>query len=154
MGLGIKIVIEKKDGEDGEKEEDMYNTSFSTSGKYQRKAKWEDLEAFCGRNVNSDVLREWIDGYQTTTSPHVLEEPNRIPFKCFIFDEPKKGFTIFKDYDWNPVKILLKPGVVDIKKQYTQQVTLDEFDIDAETDLMAVIKERGDKDLTSSLTKS
>lgn len=102
--------------------------------------------------MTSDLLKDWIDSYQTQNFPEVLDKPNRRPFKCFIFDEPKKGFTLFKDYGWNPIKLELKVGVAEIKKKSTKKVTLVEpFPWE---DMETTLANNANKVITSSIKKS
>jgi hypothetical protein len=139
---------------DGEDDDEMYKMEVKSKGKYSRKADWEDLEAFTGKAMGSDTLAEWIDNYQQANTPEHMGKPNRRPIQCYIFDVPRKGFTVFKDYDWNPVKLNLKPGMVDVKENCTKQVLLEEFQLDYSTDLEKILLGQGDKQVTSTLKKS
>ena len=117
MGLEVKLTISKTD--DGD-----LSMNVDSSGKFKRKATWEDLSAFSGLEVDSDLVKDWIYNYQKQNFPDALEKPNFRPFKCFICDEPKKGFTLFKDYGWNPVKLELKVGMTDVKAKTTTKICL------------------------------
>mmetsp|Transcript_13395 Transcript_13395/g.21073 ORF Transcript_13395/g.21073 Transcript_13395/m.21073 type:complete len:686 (-) Transcript_13395:146-2203(-) len=145
MGLTVKLTITHKD--DGH-----IKTEVDSSGKYKRKASWEDLSAFSGQEVNSDLIKDWIYNYQKQNFPEQLEKPNYRPFKCFIFDEPKKGFTLFKDYGWNPIKLELKVGMAEVKKKCTKKVSLVEKFVWEEME--AKLKECADMEVVSTVKKS
>jgi hypothetical protein len=175
MGVTVKLTIVKNDPDaktkeetpealsksmsamdffDEEDDQEMYKMEIKTKGKYSRKANWEDLEAFTGKKVESEVLADWIDHYQELNFPQYIGKPNRRAVKCYINDDAKKGFTVFKDYDWNPIKLNLKPGMVSVKENHTKEVILEEFQLDYSTDLEKTLLGQGDKQVTSTLRKS
>jgi hypothetical protein len=47
----------------------LYNMSVESSGKYTRKATWEDLHRYTGLEVTPDMLVDWIVNYQTKCFP-------------------------------------------------------------------------------------
>jgi endo-1,4-beta-mannosidase len=96
MPLEVTLLISKKsDGEDGEDcskantaldprmtkslanldfqdaDEDthLYKMDVKSSGKFSRKATWDDLNQFTGQKIDSDVLRDWIVTYQERCFP-------------------------------------------------------------------------------------
>lgn len=182
-GLKVKLVISKKipsidknhgedskieepltnhitatlDGLEIENEDDfdkpIYQTDVESSGKFSRKATWTDLSRFTGEDINSDALREWILQYQEKCYPDDLKEPNHTPHISYIKDE--KGETLYKDFGWKPIKLNLKPGVVDVKEQWTKRVTLESFPLDFSTDTDKILSlDKCDKEITSWLRKS
>eukprot|EP00537_Pseudo-nitzschia_pungens_P010801 CAMPEP_0172387096 /NCGR_PEP_ID=MMETSP1061-20121228/4490_1 /TAXON_ID=37318 /ORGANISM="Pseudo-nitzschia pungens, Strain cf. pungens" /LENGTH=345 /DNA_ID=CAMNT_0013116663 /DNA_START=87 /DNA_END=1124 /DNA_ORIENTATION=- len=173
MGLTVKLTISKKDSDpnDGEdvaekiegldldKEDDTegtyspYQMEIETGGKFSRKASWKDLERFCGKEIDSNVLRDWIVAYQGQCFPEDLSEPNHTPKKCYIKDE--NGFTIYKDFEWKPVKLNLKPGALDVKEKWSKEVLLESFALDFSTDADKIRSlDKCDKEIISSLRKS
>jgi hypothetical protein len=145
MVLAVKLTITHED--DGN-----FKMKVGSSGKYKRKASWEDLSGLSGQDVTSDLIKDWIYNYQKLNFPEQLEKPNYRPFKCFIFDEPKKGFTLFKDYDWNPIKLELKAGMAEVKKKCTKKVSLVESFL--WDDMEAKLKECSDMEVVSTIKKS
>ena len=145
MGLEVKLTISKTD--DGD-----LSMNVDSSGKFKRKATWEDLSAFSGLEVDSDLVKDWIYNYQKQNFPDALEKPNFRPFKCFIYDEPKKGFTLFKDYGWNPVKLELKVGMADVKAKTTTKICLIEsFEWD---EMASKLAQNKNLHVTSTIKKS
>jgi hypothetical protein len=47
----------------------IYKMDVTATGKYSRKATWEDLNIFTGMEITSDVLRDWIVNYQKLCFP-------------------------------------------------------------------------------------
>jgi hypothetical protein len=134
-------------------DDDFYKMDVKSSGKFSRKAEFQDLSGFTGLTIDNDMLKNMIGNYQTQCFPEVLEKPNRIPKTCWIKDDGN-FCTVFKDYDWNPVKLYLKPGMVDMKENWTKEVVLEEFPLDYTTDIEKVLLEQGDKEVISTLKKS
>eukprot|EP00536_Pseudo-nitzschia_multiseries_P008439 jgi/Psemu1/305718/fgenesh1_kg.214_\ len=152
-------VAKKVDGlvldEKGDVDDDPspFQIDVESGGKFARKASWNDLERFCGKEINSDVLRDWIVTYQEKCFPEDIAEPNHAPKACYIKDE--NGFTVYKDFGWKPIKLNLKPGSVSVKEKWTKEVRLESFPLDFSTEadkILCLIK--CDKDVTSSLRKS
>lgn len=133
----------------------IYQTEIETSGKISRKATWDDLCRFTGKKVDSDLLRDWILKYQEKCYPEDLSEANHTPQICYIKDE-EGGETLFKDFGWKPIKLNLKPGVVDVKERWTKKVTLESFDLDSSsTNADKILSlDECDKKITSSLRRS
>ena len=50
-------------------EADFFKMEVESSGKYSRKATWEDLHRYTGQNITSDTLIDWIVNYQTRCFP-------------------------------------------------------------------------------------
>ena len=86
MGLEVKLIIAKKQQQEDEevpvaagegsgdaKTTDDTGVEFDmqveSSGKFSRKANWEDLNQFTGKEITSDVLRDMIVTYQTKCFP-------------------------------------------------------------------------------------
>ncbi len=87
MPLEIKLSISKNDcDEEQEKgmstkdtrmtkslaaDEDtkLYKMDVESSGKYFRKATWEDLNRYTGKEISPDVLRDWVVHYQERCFP-------------------------------------------------------------------------------------
>ena len=90
MGLEVKLTIAKK--QEGEKDGDVdgaaaaaaqtasggdndggdgvyFDMQVESSGKFSRKANWEDLNEFTGKDITSDVLRDMIVTYQQKCFP-------------------------------------------------------------------------------------
>lgn len=133
--------------------QEIYQTEVESSGKFSRKATWDDLCRFTGEKVNSDFLRDWILKYQEECYPEDVSEPNHTPQICYIKDE--NGETLFKDFGWKPIKLNLKPGVVDVQKRWTKKVILESFELDFSTDSDKILSlDKCDKEITSSLRKS
>ena len=155
MGLEVKLTITRKDDDattDG-KNNNHLDMEVESTGKYKRKSTWDDLSAFSGHDVTSDLLKDWIYNYQKLNFPDKLDLPNHRPYKCFIFDEPKTGHSLFKDYGWNPVKLELKIGTAEIKSKSTQKISfvgpiLDYSDIDTQ------IQKNSNLPVVSTITKS
>lgn len=143
----------EQDSKDKPKDNGLFKMTIDSSGKYSRKATWDDLRGFTGiEDLDGDKMADMIDEYQAINFPDAMEKPNHRPQKCWLHDT--KEYTIFKDYGWNPIKLQLKPAAVDVKKHSTQQVVLEEFQLDYTTDLEKVLLEQGDKSVTSTLSKS
>ena len=132
----------------------IYKMDVKSKGKFTRKATWEDMSVLAGYEVDSEKMADWIDSYHEQCFPQDLEKPNHRPEKCWIGDDAKKGYTAFKDYDWTPVKLQLKPGMVDIKEKYTKPVVLKEFLLDYSTDKEKLFQEFYSQQVVSTLTKS
>lgn len=82
-----------------------------------------------------------------------LSEPNHIPKKCYIKDED--GGSIFKDFGWKPIKLNLKPGVVDVKERWTKEVLLESFPLDFSTNADKILAlDKCDNEVISTLRKS
>lgn len=148
-------VLNLEDDEAEEEHEDtqLYQMDVTSEGKFTRKASWEDLKRFCGQDMNSDVFRDWILTYQEKCYPEDLSEPNHIPKKCYIKDE--NGGRIFKDFGWKPIKLNLKPGVVDVKERWTKEVFLESFPLDFSTNADKILAlDKCDKEVISTLRKS
>ena len=68
-------IAEKIDGLDLEEKHDendmpqLYQMEVESSGKFSRKASWKDLERFCGKEIDSDIFRDWIVTYQEKCFP-------------------------------------------------------------------------------------
>jgi len=185
MPLSIKLRITKNEKHDPEKEtqsevvasfsksltamdysEDkdnalLYKIDVEPTGKFSKKAEPEELAAFTGQEkINHEILADWIDVYQAKNFPEVLEKSNHRPVKCFINDDRKKGFTIFKELGWNPIKVHLKPGgLVDVQEKYTKEEVLEEVlwtnsDTSTESIEELLAKKLGDRTITSTLKKS
>lgn len=157
-GTLTKSPTETKNGLDAESSGDdspqIFKTEVESSGKFSRKATWDDLCRFTGKKVDSDFLRDWILKYQEKCYPEDVSEENHTPQICYIKDE-KGGETLFKDFGWKPIKLILKPGVVDVKKQWTKKVTLESFDMDFSADADKILSlDKFDQEITSSLRKS
>jgi hypothetical protein len=144
-------------GDVDEEDDDIYKMDVKSSGKFSRKADWEDLSNFTGQPIDNDALRTWVDKYQTAMAPDLLDKPNRVPRTCWIKDD-KNYCTVFNDYDWNPVKLHLKSMMVDVKEKWTKQVVLEEFELDDATDLEEILLQQArigkDEDVISTLKKS
>merc|ERR1712224_82241 len=107
-----------------------------------------------GKEITSDILSDWIVEYKTKCFPEDLEEPNHKPTKCFIKDE-KKVCSVFKDFGWKPIKLNLKPGTVDIKKQSTKEVLLEKIPFDFVKTKEQILKQSDCKhEITSYMKKS
>jgi hypothetical protein len=179
MGLEVKLTIhaKEKESEDDEKsdkedaierlsksmsdmdsfdddeDDDVYKMDVKSSGKFSRKADLGDLSSFTGQTIDNEALKNLVDVYQTKCNPEYLDKPNRIPRTCWIKDDGNYC-TVFKDYDWNPVKLHLKSMMVDVKEKWTKEVVLFEFPLDDTTDLEKILLEQGDKEVISTLKKS
>jgi hypothetical protein len=71
MGLEVKLVIARKQqqNEDGGGDNDAFEMQVESSGKFSRKANWDDLKRFTGKDITSDVLRDMIVTYQQKCFP-------------------------------------------------------------------------------------
>jgi len=135
-------------------DDDFYQISVTSTGKYSRKATMEDIALFAGvEQVDSEVLKGWLHNYLEQNYPHQLEKPNCIPRSAHIQDDVKKGFSAFEPYGWKVIKLHLQPGLVEIKDQHTDEVTLERFQLNYSTDMEQALIEKGDKELVSSLKK-
>jgi len=127
---------------------------IESSGKYSRKAELEDIARFAKVDtVDSNKLKEWLKSYLEQNFPEQLEKPNCIPRSAHIKDDLKKGLDCYKTYGWKPIKLHLQPGLIDVKDQYTKQITLEQFKLDYATDLETALREKGDKEVVSFLRK-
>eukprot|EP00934_Nitzschia_sp_Nitz4_P006354 Nitzschia sp. Nitz4//scaffold47_size129522//93834//95150//NITZ4_003563-RA/size129522-processed-gene-0.50-mRNA-1//-1//CDS//3329552836//6344//frame0 len=132
-----------------------YTMTIDSSGKYSRKAEWQDIANFANlETVDSDTLKEWVRSYLEQTDPEKLTKPRCIPRWTYIKDDFQRGCDAYKSYDWKPVKLNLQPGVIDIKKQYSKDVVLDTFDFDYSIDIDAALEANGDHEVVSYLRKS
>jgi hypothetical protein len=57
------------DFQDADEDTHLYKMEVKSSGKFSRKATWQDLNRFTGKEINSDVLRDWIVTYQERCFP-------------------------------------------------------------------------------------
>ena len=55
--------------DDDDDDTQMYHMEVESGGKFTRKATWEDLNRFTGKEINSDVFRDWIVKYQEKCFP-------------------------------------------------------------------------------------
>ena len=81
MGLEVKLIIAKKqqeeeagDGDGAGNEETNpdgveFDMQVESTGKFSRKANWEDLNQFTGKEITSDVLKDMIVTYQEKCFP-------------------------------------------------------------------------------------
>mmetsp|Transcript_51387 Transcript_51387/g.124061 ORF Transcript_51387/g.124061 Transcript_51387/m.124061 type:complete len:510 (+) Transcript_51387:135-1664(+) len=160
MGLEVKLIISKKQqeeeavaGDDTTNADGVeFDMQVESTGKFSRKANWEDLKQFTGKEMTSDVLKDMIVTYQEKCFPDDAAKPNSTPKKCFIKDE--KGSTLYKDFGWKPIKLNLTTGMVDIKEQWTKEIVVETFPLDYTTNLEQLLLEKGDKKVTSILRKS
>jgi len=144
-----ELEIENNNDDD----EQIYQTEVESGGKFSRKATWDDLCRFTGEEINPDVLRDWILQYQEKCYPEDVSEPNHTPQICYIKDE--NGGTIYKDFGWKPIKLNLKPGVINVQERSTKRVILESFDLDFSSDTDKILSlDKCDKEITSSLRKS
>jgi hypothetical protein len=144
-------------GEDTQQkvDEEAYTMNIESVGKLSRKATWEDLASYAKLEPTAagpDMIKSWLHTYQEECFPEQLELPNHVPKTSFLKDE-KKGYTIFKDYGWKPIKLNLATARVDVKERWTKEIVLEEFPLDYTTNLEKVLMEQGDKSVTSTLTK-
>ncbi|KAG7346810.1 hypothetical protein IV203_005879 [Nitzschia inconspicua] len=140
------------DFQDADDDTKLFNMTVESSGKYSRKATWEDLTRYTGQEMTPEVFVDWIVNYQAKCFPEDLEKPFHIPKKCYIRDE--NGGTIYKDFGWKPIKLNLVPGYVDTKERWTKEVCLESFPLDYSTSLEQILLQQGDKKITSTLRKS
>ena len=54
---------------DDDDDTQMYHMEVESGGKFTRKATWEDLKRFTGKEIDSDVFRDWIVQYQEKCFP-------------------------------------------------------------------------------------
>mmetsp|Transcript_1143 Transcript_1143/g.2575 ORF Transcript_1143/g.2575 Transcript_1143/m.2575 type:complete len:344 (+) Transcript_1143:98-1129(+) len=152
-GKENKAISEIEKLKDEENNMDLYHMEVESDGKFSRKANWEDLSRYSGKDINSDVLRDWILQYQKRCFPEDLLEPNHAPKTCYIKDE--NGVCLYKDYGWKPIKLNLKPDKIDVQEQWTKKVLLESFDLDFATNTDKILShDKCDKTITSSLRKS
>jgi hypothetical protein len=57
------------DFQDADEDTHLYKMDVKSSGKFSRKATWDDLNRFTGKEVDSGVLRDWIVKYQERCFP-------------------------------------------------------------------------------------
>jgi hypothetical protein len=57
------------DLQDADDDTELYKMSVESSGKYTRKATWEDLTRFTGQDMTPAVLVDWIVNYQKKCFP-------------------------------------------------------------------------------------
>ena len=82
MGLEVKLILAKKHQEDEEVpvaggdgggantgDGVEFDMQVESTGKFSRKANWEDLNQFTGKEITSDVLRDMIVTYQKKCFP-------------------------------------------------------------------------------------
>jgi hypothetical protein len=90
MPLQVKLLICKNDGQsdlemptdsrmskslanldlqDADDDTQLYKMAVESSGKYTRKATWEDLTRFTGQEMTPEVLVDWIGTYQKKCFP-------------------------------------------------------------------------------------
>lgn len=55
--------------DDNEEDAKLYTMSVESSGKYTRKATWEDLNRYTGQEMTPEVLIDWIVNYQKKCFP-------------------------------------------------------------------------------------
>ena len=135
-------------------DDDFYDIQMVSTGKYSRKATLEDIATFAGVDkVDSETLKTWLHSYLQQNFPNQLTKPNCIPRTAHIQDDVKKGFSAFEPYGWQVVKLQIQPGLIDIKDQYTDEVTLERFQLNYETDMEQALIEKGDKQVVSYLKK-
>jgi hypothetical protein len=135
-------------------DDDFYELKLSSTGKFSRKATLTDIAIFAGlETVNSDTLITWLQEYMKQNFPTQLSKPNCIPRSAHIQDDPKKGFSAFEPYGWQVIKLNVQPGLIEIKDQHTEEVTLEQFQLSYETDLDKALMQHGDKDVVSYLKK-
>jgi hypothetical protein len=48
---------------------EVFQMQVESAGKFSRKATWEDLNRFTGKEINSDVFRDMVVNYQETCFP-------------------------------------------------------------------------------------
>jgi len=68
-GKENKAISEIEKLKDEENNMDLYHMEVESDGKFSRKANWEDLSRYSGKDINSDVLRDWILQYQKRCFP-------------------------------------------------------------------------------------
>jgi hypothetical protein len=157
--LTLNLVIGKQGIANEEKENlppssSSFSIDVKTNGKYSRKATYDDLNRFTGKEISADTLNDWVIEYQTKCYPEDLKEPNHTPKKCFIKDE-KKECSIYKDFGWKPIKLNLKPATVDIKGQHTKEVCLKQLPFDfVQTKERTLEQTEFNEEITSYLKKS
>jgi hypothetical protein len=177
-GIRVAITVRKATNEEQQEEQQSRNstntTSSSTSkdteehvpiyhmevhcvGKYSRKGNWPDVNSFWeGKEVDKDTMCDILDEYSHEQYPDRRGVENTRPKRCYLRDEPLRGISFYKDYDWDPVKLNLKGDdkKVDILESWTKNVTLESIPVDFSTDLDTILIEQGDKAVTSTLKKS
>ena len=57
------------DLQDADEDTQLYKMDVESSGKYTRKANWEDLNRYTGIEITPDLLRDWIVNYQKRCFP-------------------------------------------------------------------------------------
>lgn len=60
---------------------DLFQMQVESSGKFTRKASWDDLNRFTGKEINSDVFRDMVVHYQETCFP---EGKMRVAFRLTL----------------------------------------------------------------------
>jgi len=115
------------------------------------------LNRFTGKEITSDVLKDWVVEYQRKCFPEDLEEPNHTPSECFIRDE-KKVCSIYKDFGWKPIKLNLKPmRTVDIQERRTKEVCLGKLSFDffkTKEEILEQTTELSEHEVTSYMKRS
>jgi len=75
------------------------------------------------------------------------------PQICYIKDENIE--TLYKDFGWKPIKLNLKPGIIDEQERSTKKAILESFDLDFSSDTDKILSlDKCDQEITSSLRKS
>jgi hypothetical protein len=155
--LTVKLFVGKQEEGQREGEGDSsisYSIDVETDGKYSRKATYDDLNRFTGKEITADVLKDWVVEYQRKCYPEDLEDPNHAPAKCFIKDE-KKECSIYKEFGWKSIKLNLKPAAVEIKEQRTNEVCLKRLPFDfVQTKERILEQTECDEEITTYLKKS
>jgi hypothetical protein len=135
-------------------EDGFFAMALVSTGKYSRKATLQDIALFTGIDtVDSDLLKNWLHVYLKQNFPNQLLKPNCTPRSAHIQDDVKKGFQAFEPYGWQVVKLNIQPGLIDVKEQGTQEVTLEQFQLNYETDIEKALIEKGDMEVVSYLKK-
>lgn len=57
------------DFQDSDDDLDLFRMQVESAGKFSRKANWEDLSRFTGKEINSNFLRDMVVNYQETCFP-------------------------------------------------------------------------------------
>jgi hypothetical protein len=179
-GIRVAITVRKQDITSEEEPEEtaksqtpgedlnLYQMEVHTSGKFHRKVCWPDIDCFWGDShvINKDTMCDLLSEYTQLFYPERRGVDNIRPKRCYIKDEPLRGISFYKDYDWDPVKLCLKTETsnkhnpnerpaVEILERYTRTVELERIPVNFETsDINAILVEQGDKAVTSTLIKS